>query len=195
MAYITLTRMMTLFPFLYNKDLELNPLLALCSMVINPAYYTHSQHKTRLQSRVLQAACWRYLCILDAEISATALQSSIGQHRTTLGHQTGLSLLDDNQKFPNLSYPLQDDVEYALEFARLIEKNIGKNSQRFTANAGPNNQPIFNGMDFLSVINYNWNPTIHKIRQALRELLYSRLWSSTVDLVETREAVIRHLKV
>jgi len=66
---MTLTRMMTLFPFLFNKDLELNPLLALCSMVINPPYYTHSQHKTQGQSHVLQAACWRYLCILDVKIS------------------------------------------------------------------------------------------------------------------------------
>jgi hypothetical protein len=65
----------------------------------------------------------------------------------------------------------------------------------FTAHADPSNNPFFNGMDFLSVNNYSWNPSIDKIDVDLRDFQRKRRWCTLVDLKKTREAVVMELSV
>src|SRR6266540_5288181 len=105
-----------------------NALLALTSMVINPGYYSNAEHKCHQQIQWLHATSSQYLSRVDEELHGSYLQKSLQAHLTS--HLANPVKLDVEKKktvgFQNL---LSRDIEWALEFSRLIEKYMKVNLQ------------------------------------------------------------------
>ncbi len=84
----------------------------------------------------------------------------------------------DEMRFYSFQYPLLDDIEWALEFARVIEKYLGRNSQKFTTALDGSGQLRIDGFDFVGFQNYSWDPELRGLSQDLKKYYHHRLQSS-----------------
>jgi hypothetical protein len=189
MAYLTLTRMMTFFPF-FDDQIKLYPLLALCSMVINPRYYVHPNWQAQDWALRVHTACWRFLAYVDPLLPINQLDSSLALHCLSR-RQHVQPLENDPSKFNVYPYPLQNDTEYSLELARTIEKCLGKNSQTFRVQVD-HSDLLISGMDFLPVVNFTWNPKLNDLHKDLRNYVDKRQWDlRNENITKTREAIVK----
>jgi len=76
--------------------MSLNPLLGLSSMVINPVYYSHPEHKYYQQFQWLQSASLQYLSWVEEELTGNHLQKLLQAHVTT--HLTNQAKLQVDKK-------------------------------------------------------------------------------------------------
>jgi hypothetical protein len=188
LAYLSLVRVMCNLPFT-GISIQLNAILALCCMVINPAYYTHQSSKSREESQRLQATARRYLCIVDPDLDTKALNKSLeAQVLPPTIPPTPLKIEDT--RFTSFSYPLQHDLEWALECARLIEKHLFKNSQQFTITVDNSGRSVYNGVDFASILNYQWNPQLLLLAQELQDFHRRRRFKFMKTNLDTRAQIV-----
>jgi len=161
-------------------------------MVINPAYYTHPQHGSRQQSQRLQGASQHYLARVDHEITGAFLQAPLEPHT---GSRDGnkIQLQIQKEKFVGFRYPLQNDIEWALEFSRIVEKGLGVNSQGFTMQVGRGDTFHVYGYDLEGGNNYSWNPTLNGLNQGLRKYYLHRKNNFMRNNSDTRKAVTMSL--
>jgi hypothetical protein len=190
-AYTNLMRMLTIFPF-SNVTIHLNQLLALCSMVLNPAYYNHPSHNARVHCQKLHAAARRYIDIVDATFDTNSFNKSLETHVVSR-LKIPPSLPNDGSKFPSFSYPLKNDIEWALEFAGMVEKCLKKNSQQFTLTVDHAGRAVFRGVDFVVYENYQWNPELDKLSADLRNYYYRRRLNASRAQEVVRARVVREL--
>ena len=174
------------------EDINFNSLLALTSMVINPAYYTHSSHVSHQKSLRLQATSQHYLSRVDHEVMEGFVQPSLGAHRIWL-LKIDPKVLVDERTFTNFQYPIEHDMEWALEFARLVEKFLGRNSQGFTSWMDQHGQMRSQGVDFVGFINYSWDPELPGLSQDLQTRRRSHfmernggIWTSVLSALQRK---------
>ena len=172
--------------------MSLNPLLALSSMVINPVYYSHPEHKYHQQFQWLQSASLQYLSRVEEELTGNHLQKSLQAHVTTrLTNQATLQV--DNKKIVGFHYLLDQSIEWALEFGRLIEKYLKVNSQGFTVQKDFRNNFHFFGFDPIPSLNFTWNPRLDALNQDIRQFCYKRQRNFRQKNAEVREAITMSL--
>jgi hypothetical protein len=162
-------------------------------MVINPAYYTHASNSSRQHSLSVHAASQQYLFRVDHCIDENFMQPSLGPHQIWLSERNQMVQVD-RRSVDNFEYPLKNDVEWALEFARLVEKFLRRNSQGFTTNLDQQGQLQAQGHDFASYDNYSWNPELPGLSKGL-QMYHSRRRSHFIERNrEVRDYVVSALK-
>jgi hypothetical protein len=155
-------------------------------MVLNPSFYVSANHYAKTESRKLHATARRYLLQVEHALDALYLSKSL-QHHNTKGKQPALSV--EHLKFPEFYYPFQEDNEWAIEFAGLVEKTLGKNSQAFIIEVNRFGRLTFQGADFVGGANYNWNPPLDKINEDLRKFVNKRRQLMITSRFETRSNI------
>ena|SRR5438445_7640347 len=168
--------------------MTLNSLLALTSMVINPAYYSHPEHKFHQQCQWLHAASMQYLSRVEEELIGTYLQQSLQAHLTSrLANPVKLHV--ENKRIVGFENLLNQNLEWALEFARLVEKYLKANSQGFTAQKDGRNNFHFRGFDPIPSINFTWNPPLDALNHDIRQFCYRRQRKFMQRNAEVRKAI------
>jgi len=161
-------------------------------MVINPAYYSHREHKYYQQVQWLHSACLQYLSRVEEELTGTHLQKSLQTHVTTrLTNSSKLQV--DNQKFVGFHNLLDHNIQWALEFARLVEKYLKVNSQGFTVKKDSRNNFQLSGFDTIPLINYTWNPQLDALNQDIWQFCYKRQRKFMQKDAEVRDSITMSL--